>query len=202
MPAVRVLHGIWNAQAWVRPLAWRLSARGFDAQVFGYRSITAVPQAAIDCLAQCLGDGPPTHLVGYSLGGLIALETLRRYPQLPVPRLVCLGSPLRGSATARALLQRGWGGLLGRSGPLLDHGCQPWHGPTQVAMVAGLVPRGVGRLLGAVGTDSDGTVALAETRLPGLADHCCVPASHTGLAFSPQAARQVAAFLRCGRFQR
>jgi hypothetical protein len=69
-------------------------------------------------------------------------------------------------------------------------------------MVAGHVPRGVGRLLGAVGTDSDGTVALAETRLPGLADHCCVPASHTGLAFSPQAARQVAAFLRCGRFQR
>lgn len=199
---MRVLHGIWNAHWWLRPLAWRLSAAGLDAQVFGYRSITAAPQVAIDRLARCLGDGPPTHLVGYSLGGLIALETLRQYPQLPVPRLVCLGSPLRGSATARVLLQRGWGGLLGRSGPLLEHGCQPWHGPTQVAMVAGTVPRGVGRLLGAVGTDSDGTVALAETRLPGLADHCCVPASHTGLAFSPQAARQVAAFLRCGRFRR
>ena len=47
---------------------------------------------------------------------------------------------------------------------------------------------------------SDGTVAVAETRLPGLADHCLVAASHTGLVFSRPAAGQAAAFLRHGRF--
>jgi pimeloyl-ACP methyl ester carboxylesterase len=199
-PRVLVLHGIWNADLWVRPLAKRLAQAGFDAQVFGYQSIASAPQVAFTRLAERLRDGPPTHLVGHSLGGLIALETLRRNVDLPVPRLVCLGSPLQGSATAHALLQRGWTGTLGRSGPLLDRGCQPWRGPTQVGMVAGDVPRGIGRLLGGIGPESDGTVELAETRLSGLADHCCVRTSHTGLAFSPLAARQVVAFLQQGRF--
>ncbi|KTF29418.1 Cob(I)alamin adenosyltransferase, partial [Xanthomonas vesicatoria] len=47
---------------------------------------------------------------------------------------------------------------------------------------------------------SDGTVALAETRLPGLRDHCVVQASHSGLLRSPEAATQALAFLRSGRF--
>ncbi len=63
------------------------------------------------------------------------------------------------------------------------------------------MPHGLGSLLGAIGDASDGTVALDETRLPGLADHCVVAASHSGLVFSPEAARQTAAFLRDGRFR-
>ncbi|KAG1251594.1 hypothetical protein G6F65_018284 [Rhizopus arrhizus] len=47
---------------------------------------------------------------------------------------------------------------------------------------------------------SDGTVALAETRLPGLSDHCVVRTSHSGLVVSPDAARQTAYFLRHGQF--
>ncbi|RBH04597.1 alpha/beta hydrolase, partial [Xanthomonas oryzae pv. oryzae] len=47
----------------------------------------------------------------------------------------------------------------------------------------------------------DGTVALAETRLPGLRDHCVMRASHSGLLRSPEAAAQALAFLRCGRFR-
>ena len=47
---------------------------------------------------------------------------------------------------------------------------------------------------------SDGTVALWETRLPGLAAHAQVHASHTGLLFSREVAGLVAGFLRDGRF--
>jgi hypothetical protein len=43
-------------------------------------------------------------------------------------------------------------------------------------------------------------VAVAETRLPGLADHCVVESSHTSLLFSPEVARRVACFLREGQF--
>ena len=45
------------------------------------------------------------------------------------------------------------------------------------------------------------TVSVDETRLPGLADHCIVHSTHTGLLFSRDAVGQAAHFLRHGRFE-
>lgn len=196
-----LLHGIWNARSWMTPLARRMRGHGFRVEIFGYPSIFGGPEPAVDALIERLREGPPVHLVGHSLGGMVGMEALRRVPELPVARMVCLGSPLCGSATARSLGRRAWTGLvLGRSGPLLQRGCEPWRGHPPVGMVAGNIARGLGRLVTRFDGESDGTVALAETRLPGLADHCVVPASHTGLAFSADAAAQAAHFLRNGRF--
>lgn len=200
-PPVLLLHGIWNARAWVGPLAWRLRARGFSVDTFGYASVFGGPDVAVPQLLQRLKDSGPVALVGHSLGGLVALEALRRQPELPVSRVVCLGSPLRGSGTARTLAEHGWSAALGRSSDLLLDGLPDWQGRAQVGLIAGSVPHGLGSLLGAIGEASDGTVALDETRLPGLADHCVVAASHSGLVFSPDAARQTAAFLRDGCFR-
>ncbi|MCL7713351.1 alpha/beta fold hydrolase [Stenotrophomonas mori] len=199
---VLLLHGIWNARAWVGPLAWRLRARGFDVAAFGYPSVFGGPEVAVPALVERLRGQPPIALVGHSLGGLVALEALRQAPELAVPRVVCLGSPLCGSETARALAGHGWAAALGRSGGLLRHGLPAWHGRAEVGLVAGCVPHGLGALMGALHGDSDGTVALAETRLPGLADHCVVPSSHSGLVLSPEVAALTAAFLRDGRFPR
>ncbi|MHC9016703.1 esterase/lipase family protein [Stenotrophomonas bentonitica] len=201
-PPVLLLHGIWNARAWVGPLAWRLRARGFTVDTFGYSSVFGGPEVAVPQLLERLKDSGPVSLVGHSLGGLVALEALRRAPELPVSRVVCLGSPLRGSVTARSLSDHGWSLALGRSSELLLDGLPAWEGRAQVGLIAGSVPHGLGSLLGACGEASDGTVALDETQLPGLADHCVIPASHSGLVFSPDAARQTAAFLRDGRFLR
>jgi hypothetical protein len=49
--------------------------------------------------------------------------------------------------------------------------------------------------------EHDGTVAIVETQLPGLADHVVVDASHSGLLFSAEAAEQATAFLRVGHFR-
>lgn len=198
---VLLIHGLWNAKAWLAPLAWRLRRAGFTVRGFGYASVRDGPEVAIDALVAQLRRAGPVHLVGHSLGGMIAMEALRRAPDLPVRRMVCLGSPLCGSATARALASQarlGW--TLGRSAALLHAGCGHWDGLVPVGMVAGTVERGLGRLLVRVESPSDGTVAVAETRLPGLAGHVLVPASHSGLLFSAEAARQTAAFLRRGAF--
>ena len=56
---------------------------------------------AVPHLIARLRDSEPLALLGHSLGGLIALEALNREPDLPVTRVVCLGSPLRGSHAAR-----------------------------------------------------------------------------------------------------
>lgn len=198
---ILLVHGIWNAPSWVAPLAWRLRREGFDVDVFGYSSVLGGPEPAIARLIDRLRGGGPVHLVGHSLGGLIGLEALRRTPDVPVRRMVCLGSPLCGSDAARSLSRHAWTAhALGRSGPLLLSGCPPWRGEVPVGMVAGNIARGLGRLFVRFDGDSDGTVAVAETRLPGLAAHCIVPASHTGLVLSREAARQTAAFLREGRF--
>lgn len=152
--------------------------------------------------AELLADPARAARVGrVILASDFALETLRRQPDLPVSRVVCLGSPLRGSLTARNLARHPWSAhALGRSGPLLLSGCAEWRGTAQVGMVAGNVARGFGRLLARFEGDSDGTVSVEETRLPGLSDHCIVAASHTGLVFSAEAAHQAANFLRHGRF--
>ncbi|MBD9469923.1 alpha/beta hydrolase [Pseudoxanthomonas sp. PXM01] len=202
LPRVVLVHGIWNAKSWLAPLARRLRQEGFEVEAFGYPSILGGPEPAITGLTTRLKAGAAVHLVGHSLGGLIGLEALRRTPGLPVQRLVCLGSPLCGSNTARSLGRSPWTApVLGRSGALLQAGCPPWNGRVPVGMVAGNVARGIGRLLTRFDGESDGTVGLDETRLPGLADHCVVASSHTGLVFSAEAARQAACFLREGRFR-
>ncbi|MGH8032882.1 MAG: esterase/lipase family protein [Luteimonas sp.] len=201
-PRVILLHGIWNAGAWLAPLAARLRMAGFAPEIAGYASVFSRPEATLPRLIARLSAGGEAMIVGHSLGGLIALETLRQAPDLPVSRVVCLGSPLRGSATASRIAGRTLTApVLGLSAGLLQRGFAHWDGRAAVGMVAGNVPHGLGRLLASVDADSDGTVALSETRLSGLADHCTVACSHSGLVFSAAAAAQAAAFLRDGRFR-
>ena len=200
---ILLIHGLLNANYWLWRLASRLRAQGLATEIFGYSSILDGPEQAIPALIERLREEPFDALVGHSLGGLIALEALRRAPGLPVARAVCLGSPLRGSHTARRLAARAWSRpLLGRSAGLLQSGLGEWTGPAEVGMVAGDVARGAGRLFSRFDGVSDGTVGLDETRLPGLADHCVVHSSHTGLVFSAEAAGQAGQFLREGRFRR
>jgi pimeloyl-ACP methyl ester carboxylesterase len=199
---VLLIHGLLNGNYWLYRLAARLRAQGYDADVFGYTSLVGGPSRAVPELVERLRRAPADALVGHSLGGLIALEALRAAPDLPVSRVVCLGSPLRGSRTARQLAVHPWSRpLLGRSAGLLQDGLERWDGAAEVGMIAGDVERGAGRLFFRFDGVSDGTVGLDETRLPGLADHCIVHSSHTGLVFSAEAAEQAGHFLREGRFK-
>lgn len=198
-----LVHGLHNAHWWLRPLAVRLRDAGFEPALFGYSSVFGGPERAIPELVERLRNAPVEGVIGHSLGGLIALEALRQMPDAAVSRVVCLGSPLRGSLTARNVAASAWTKpLLGRSAALLQAGVARWDGPAALGVVAGDVAQGMGRLFTRFDAASDGTVALEETRLPGIADHCVVHCGHTGLVFSPEAAVQAAHFLRAGCFLR
>lgn len=198
---VLLLHGIWNHRSWLQPLALKLRRQGLEPTIFAYDSIWGGPEAAMPALVATIERMGAVHLVGHSLGGLMALEALSRAPHLPVERVVCLGSPLRGSLTARhmaahAMLKH----ALGRSSGLLTRGFEGWEGKAEVGMVAGILPRGLGQLVAPITGDSDGTVLLSETQLPGLTAHCTVRCGHTELAFVEEPARLAVTFLRTGAF--
>lgn len=200
---VLLIHGLWLRGLTLGPLGRRLREAGFRPQAVDYSSVLHGPERAAREVGELLDrhDGP-VHLVGHSLGGLVALRALSMSAERAVGRVVCLGSPLAGSAAARGLAGVPLAPrLLGRSRRLLELGVGSVEGGVEVGSIAGTRAMGLGRFFGRMRGASDGTVAVEETRVPGLADHCTVHASHTGLILSRHAARLTAAFLRTGRFE-
>lgn len=202
---VILLHGLWMRAFTLVALRHRLERAGYAVDVFDYASVFRGPEVSVDLLlhrARAL-KSRRIHFVGHSLGGLIALQALQRDPELTRGRVVCLGSPLRGSAVARGVARLPGGAfVIGRNLEILRNGLERWQGRQEVGAIAGRLPIGFGFAVGALASPHDGTVSVAETELPGLTDHCVVPATHTGLLFSNEAAEQTIAFLRGARFSR
>jgi pimeloyl-ACP methyl ester carboxylesterase len=202
-PRVLLVHGLMMRSPALLPMAWRLRKFGFTPELFNYATLWKAPGIAMERLALRLyAMGPePVHLVAHSLGGLIVLETLGHYQGLPPGRVVCMGAPIAGSTAARGLAGHGLGVVAGRSGPLLRAGLASLPRGRQIGMIAGTSSVGLGKFFSRLDNENDGTVAVWETRLPGLTDHAVVQSSHSGLVFSPQVAELTARFLDSGRFR-
>ena len=203
-PGVLLVHGLWMRGIAMRWLATRLRSQGFAPTTFGYYSLLQDTDAVVARLAGVLAAHPGIHVVAHSLGGLLTLRAVERLGDAAIGRIVCLGSPLAGSRAAATIAARFPAGaqLVGHNRALLESGVDHVPRGIEVGAIAGCVPHGLGGFVAHFDGEHDGTVAVAETRLPGLADHAVVRASHSGLLFSDAAVRQAAAFLREGRFER
>ena len=116
-------------------------------------------------------------------------------------RVVLLGSPLQGSASARkSTALPGGGRLIGAVQPALSTGItMPLIG-RDIGMIAGSRPVGLGLFVGGLGAPGDGTVALDETRVDWLTEHAVMPVTHTGLVYSKEVAEMTGRFLETGGF--
>ena len=202
---VILLHGVWMRGLTLLSLARRLRVAGFGVEVFDYASVFGPLDATCERLRTRMREAAAdrVHLVGHSLGGIVALEATRRARDLPHGNIVCLGPPLGGSSVARVLAGvPGGRWLLGANRDALVDGVERWDRSRPVGVVAGQLPFGLGISIGALAAPHDGTVAVAETQLDGLADHCTVSATHTGLLFSSAVADLTVGFLRAGRFEK
>jgi pimeloyl-ACP methyl ester carboxylesterase len=201
---VILLHGVWMRGLTLFSLARRLRGAGYSVDVFDYASVFGDSAAIVERLRKRMREASAdrVHLVGHSLGGIVALEATRHVRDLPRGHIVCLGPPLKGSSVARLLAHfPGGRWMLGSNHAKLVAGVERWDGSRPVGVVAGRMPFGLGISLGALLTaPHDGTVSVEETRLAGLADHCTVAATHTGLLFSADVADLTVGFLRNGRF--
>jgi pimeloyl-ACP methyl ester carboxylesterase len=208
--AVVYVHGLWLSGLEGSLLRRRL-ARSLDAEThaFSYPSVRSNVTANANSLTRFLGAirADALHVVGHSLGGLVVMKSFESLAEsnLPPGRLVLLGSPLQGSLTAQRAARLPFGKHilgLGVHEELFPNGVRRWRGNRDLAVIAGNLSVGLGRLLGAHQQPSDGTVFVEETRLEGAVEHLQLRVSHTGLPFSREVARQVGAFFQTGRFIR
>ncbi len=202
---VVLVHGLWYGPVSLALMARRLEARGFRTHSFSYPTLgqTVVSNArALFDFARDL-DLARLDLVGHSLGGLVILRMLDEWRGLPPGRVVLLGSPVRGSATASKVVQKPWTRpLVGQARSALEYGFAHAPAGRETGVIAGTRPVGLGRMFERLEPPHDGTIAVAETRLPGAADQLELPVSHTGLVLASGVVDAVETFLRHGRFTR
>jgi pimeloyl-ACP methyl ester carboxylesterase len=210
------VHGLW-LNGWESLLLRQRLSRQLDCTTlsFPYASVGAGLEENVRALRAFVTGlrVDALHLVGHSLGGLVILELFDSAAarakaaghelSLPPGRIVLLGSPVRGSRAARHLSQLPLGrrmlGLTAHEALLTERDRQ-WRGERELGIIAGTVPVGFGRFMGSFDAPSDGTVLVEETQMPGAKQHLSMRTTHSGMLYSALVARQVALFLRDGRF--
>ena len=210
--SVICVHGVWSYGVSMFLVKRRLEKEhGMRVLLFNYPSIRGTLDENATALADFIrAEGlEATHVIGHSLGGVIALRMYANDDKAVPGRLVCLGAPLTGSRAADFLSQQDWADpMLGhsvRSG-IVHEAANEWGSHVcaerDVGVIAGTVSLGLGKLVTRFNGDNDGTVAVSETRLDGAKDHLCMRVSHNGLVVSSDVADQAAAFLMRGEFLR
>jgi pimeloyl-ACP methyl ester carboxylesterase len=204
--AVVLVHGLWMNRAVMLYLTAQLARRGFRTRAVGYLSTMQDFEHNAARIARAISavDAERVHVVGHSLGGVVALRAIGAHPDPRVKRLVLLGSPIAGSEGGRQFARSRWGArLLGATKALWAAMPRLEIPPgVEAGAIAGTWRFGLGRLLLRLPFPNDGVVTVEETKHPRLADHLVLPVAHSLMLVSPAVARQVAAFLETGRFAR
>jgi pimeloyl-ACP methyl ester carboxylesterase len=191
---VLLVHGLWMHAPALYFWARQLRAAGFRPHYFSYRSLLQSPEQAIARLRKAVLAEAETDILAHSLGGLIAVEAMTGFGPFR-GRILCVGSPLAGSQVVRRYRHTPLGVLAGRSTALLSRGFTRVPEGLDVSVIAGTDPKGLGRFVHRFDAENDGSVALSETRIPGLQKHVSVPVSHSGQLFSKTVITQVLALL-------
>ena len=206
------LHGFWSHGTGMYLIKRRLEKEyGLRALLFSYPSVRGTLDSNALALARFAAEESRAgaHIIGHSLGGVVALRMLANHPDAPPGRVVCLGSPLRGSRAANFLRRQDWAEpLVGHSLPkgVIDDPASTWASSVcaarDVGVIAGNASIGFAQFVADLDGENDGTVAVSETRLQGARDHLVMPVSHNGMLLSSRVVDQAAAFLKRGEFLR
>jgi hypothetical protein len=186
-----------------------LAARGFDTWSTTYpsrhASIAEIASGLTDAIAREAA-GRPISAVTHSMGGIVARHL--HDPRLAWHRIVMLAPPNQGSRLVRELGSRAmfrW--FYGPAGRELADATRWPPPPAPFAVIAGTRARALSnptswtagrRFL--PGVANDGTVAVDETRLDGMADFAEVDATHTWIMNDARVHGLVVRYLRDGRF--
>jgi triacylglycerol lipase len=209
---VVLLHGLWRSELSMLGMAWTLERAGYTVANVTYPSLSyPIPvlarRAVKEGVAQCHARGHwRINFVTHSLGGILIRQYLAEQSIPGLRRVVMLGPPNQGSQLAdyihslrflrwlqpQAVTQLGTG----------EDSVPLQLGPVnfEVGVIAGTSDT-LSIWPGAPVADSDGTVAVAETRVAGMTDFVALPTGHTFMMWNPDVQEQVLYFLQHGRFR-
>ena len=207
LESVVLVHGLWMNGVELSVLGQHLRRdHGFAVRTFSYPTLHGDAAEICGELAKfgaSVAEAGRVHFVGHSLGGVLVHRTLSECGREFNGNAVVLGSPLNGSKAASGAAR--WPMLRPLLGPHVLNELalakpRHWTGANALGSIAGTLRVGTGQFFAHFDEDNDGTVAVSETVIPGLADHLAMPHSHIGMLFAQDVAAQVAHFLRHGRF--
>lgn len=198
---VLLVHGLGRSPVSVWGLGRYLRRHGYTTELFGYLAAAESLDAIRERLHQrILGMARrgPYSLVGHSLGGLLLRECALQVTPRP-EHLVMLGTPNRLPRLARRL-KRYWPLKVatGEAGQLLAD--EAWYAslpvpPFPYTIIAGTAGAR-GRLSPFKQEPSDGTVAVAETRITDDDRLVLLPVRHTFMIQDTRVRAAVVAALR------
>lgn len=198
-----LIHGLWMHGAVFHLMRRRLAAEGYGTQAWSYPSLRLGLADNADAFGRFLATLPdsPLHIIGHSLGAIVAANAVARRPDVRVRRLVLMGPPWLGSRCAADLLPLpGMHFVIGRSICDWLDSTRPALPAVEVGVISGDRPVGLAGLLTGLAPPHDGIVRVDETRFEGARDSITLHVSHLEMLFSASCARQVVAFLREGSF--
>ena len=131
------------------------------------------------------------HIVGHSLGGIVARFALAEGLPVKMGRLVMLAPPNQGSSLARQMAP-----VFGWLIPVLP---QLGDGADSVVKKTPSIP---GLKIGVIAGSHDMTTPTEVTHLGSETDHLVVDSGHTFIMNKKVVLKQVAHFLLHGRFER
>jgi pimeloyl-ACP methyl ester carboxylesterase len=208
---VVLLHGLGRFKQSMRGLELYLKNLDYTTINLAYPSTTkSIETIAETHLARAVhgceeSGAKKIHFVGHSLGGLIVRQYLQRHSVTAGSRLVMLSPPNQGSEFVDLLMQvplYRWatgpaGQEIGRGPEAVVHRLKPVE--IEVGVIAGNLSL---NLLFSAFTEGsgDGMVTVKSTMLPEIRDFIVVPNTHTFIMKDPLVMKQVAQFLKNGRF--
>lgn len=205
MADIALVHGLWNRGWMMSKMARCLRSAGHDVSVFSYPTRASSVDEHADALHAFLikNRADELNLVGHSMGGIVILNMLSRYDDLPPGRVVMLGTPVRGSGVVKRLAHLPLQSFLfGKVREDLLRGFPYLPADRETGMIRGTHAFGVGQVAGKQNEPNDGSVCLSETWLEGLQDTLELPVSHSGMLVSKEVVKQVEQFILFGRFKK
>jgi len=208
---VILLHGMKRTSSSMKEIAAALENEGYRTLNLDYPSsekpIEELAEQIHERISSQVPPGAPLHFVTHSMGGILARYYIKRHRPGKLGRVVMLAPPNQGTEMSDFL--QGTGLFEYFFGP---SGTQLGTNEKSITHSLGPVDYEVGVVMGSISLnpiasavvegDDDGLVSHRRSEVEGMRDSIIIPAAHSFIVYSDEAARQVVHFLNSGRFDK